>query len=377
MNDTTLGELLSVAASSYEVPPFSGVLEAAGETAVPVRRRLDHPRFVAAGVLLVGAVGGAALWSGHGSGTLTPAAGAVTAGSPAGMRTASNSPANVSGKGHLAAAPGTTDASTGGGPQPFSSGTGLATTALGAVHGQTAPDSVLSGAPGVADGAKVIHTGTLTLTVAQGQVTAVLTAVTGLATGVGGYVSSSTTAESGSAPSGTVVLRVPASAYDTVLTQARTLGTVVATTSSGKDVTTKAADQQARLTALKASRDQFLTILAKAKTIGETLAVQQRVDGAQTQIDQLQGEINVLTNQASYGTLTVSVAQKSPAAVVAEPVHRESGLHKAWKAAVTGFVTGVEALLSRSGRGLVVLLVLLGVAAVLRGAWKVSRRRLV
>ena len=84
-------------------------------------------------------------------------------------------------------------------------------------------------------------------------------------------------------------------------------------------MTAQAADQQARLTALKASRDQFLTILAKAKTIGETLAVQQKVDDAQTQIDQLQGQINVLSSQASYGTLTVTVSQKVAAAVAAKP----------------------------------------------------------
>lgn len=346
MNDATLEELLSTAASSYDVPSFSGVLAAAGESATPVRRRLDHPRLVAAGVLLVAAIGGAALWSGHGSGASTPIAGPVTVGSAGtALRVPSNSAATVVGKGHLAPAPGPSDAV-----------------------------KAMGGAP---DGAKVVHTGTLTLTVAKGQVTAVLTRLTGLATGVGGYVSSSTTAESGSAPSGTVVLRVPAAEYDLVLTQARTLGTVVSTTSSGKDVTAEAADQQARLTALKASRDQFLTILAKAKTIGETLAVQQRVDDAQTQIDQLQGEINVLTNQASYGTLTVSVSQKSPAAVAAKPARRESGLHRAWQRAVTGFVTGVEALLARSGRGLVVLLVLLVLAGVLRAAWKVGRRRLV
>ena len=142
-------------------------------------------------------------------------------------------------------------------------------------------------------------------------------------------------------------------------------------------MTAQAADQQARLTALKASRDQFLTILAKAKTIGETLAVQQKVDDAQTQIDQLQGQINVLASQASYGTLTVTVSQKTPAAVAAKPVHRQNGLSKAWHSAVTGFVTGVEALVARSGRALLVLLVLLVAAVVLRSGWRLGRRRFV
>ena len=77
MNDTTLEELLSTAGSAYEVPEeaFARVLEAAGEAAVvPVRRRFDHPRLAAAGVLLVAAVGGAFLWSGHGGRTATATA---------------------------------------------------------------------------------------------------------------------------------------------------------------------------------------------------------------------------------------------------------------------------------------------------------------
>jgi hypothetical protein len=374
VNDTTLEELLTTAGASYELPDeaFARVLQAAGESAAPAarRRRLDHPRLVAAGVLLVAAVGGTFLGSGHTGGGATTATVAGSAGAD-----------TVKGHGDLA---------------PRSTGGGSATRttdSLGSVYGTSESaggtgQKVVNGpsvpltatgqkADAASDAAKIVHTGTLALTVAKGQVTATLTRVTGLATGVGGYVSSSTTAEAGSKPSGTVVLRVPADSYDTVLTQARTLGTVASTTSAAQDVTAQAADQHARLTALKASRDQFLTILAKAKTIGETLAVQQRVDDAQAQIDQLQGQINVLASQASYGTLTVTVSQKSPAVVATKPTPRQNGLSKAWHRAVNGFVTGVEALVARSGRALLVLLVLLVAAGLLRGAWRLGRRRFV
>jgi hypothetical protein len=231
----------------------------------------------------------------------------------------------------------------------------------------------------VTDAAKIVHTGSLGLTVAKGQVSPVLTRLTSLATGVGGYVSSSTTAESGSRPTGTVVLRVPADSYDTALAQVRTLGTVTSTASAAKDVTGSYTDLQARETALKKTRDHYLTLLAKATTIGETLSVQQRVDDAQTQIDQLQGQINVLGDQASYGTLTVTVSQKAPVVVPPKPapVHHQSGLSKAWHRAVDGFVTGVEALIARSGRAVLVLIVLVVGLVVLRVAWKVGRRRLV
>ena len=385
MNDTRLEDLLSTAGAAYEVPEdaFARVLAAAGESAAPARRRFEHPRLVAAGVLLVAAVGSTFLWSGHdGRSASLLGAGPSAVDFQVGQGRAPLGTLHGPSAGSATGSAGdvvksfSTENGTAGAPAAGAKAAPGLSREQGATTGSLDGSSSTDGAATV-DGAKIVHTGTLTLSVAQGQVSATLTQVTGLATGVDGYVSSSTTAESGRRPSGTVVLRVPAFAYDSVLTQARALGTVISTTSQAQDVTAQAADQQARLTALKASRNQFLTILAKAKTIGETLAVQQRVDDAQTQIDQLQGQINVLASQASYGTLSVSVSQKSPAAVPAKPTHRQSGLSKAWHSAVTGFVTGVEALVARSGRALVVLLVLLVLAGLGRTVWRVGRRRLV
>jgi Domain of unknown function (DUF4349) len=374
LSDETLEELFSEAAAVYEVPAdaFERVLSAAGETAQGGRRRrVPHPRLVAAGVLVIAAVGGASLWHGSGSGVeATPSAvNQDFKDSPALTNPAQdslNSSEKLVGKGDLRAAalpPAEVKAATPG-------------STLAGLHGTTTTFGDDAGGA-TADAAKIVHTGSLTLTVAKGQVTAVLTRLTGLATGVGGYVAKSTTAESGDSPTGTVVLRVPAGLYDTVLDQARGYGTVVSTSSSGVDVTAQVTDQHARLTALTQTRDHYLTLLAKAKTIGETLSVQQRVDDAQTQIDQLQGQINVLADQASYGTLTATVSQKAAAVVATKPAPRQSGLSKAWRRAQNGFVTGVEALIARSGRGLLVLLVLAGTAVVLRLAWRVGRRRLV
>jgi Domain of unknown function (DUF4349) len=371
LSDETLEAWFSATALSYEVPSGAAarVVAAAGETSVPRARRVHHPRLVAAGLLLVAAVGGSAIWAGAGGGS-SPVAGSAPA-----LR--NTTVKDLCSGCHGANGGGATDSL---GAVPAAPPAGTVRVPAAAAPGTLSPVKGLGvttfGAAGT-DGAKIVHTGSLTLQVAKGRVTDVLTRLTDLATGDGGYVSSTTTAEAGSKPSGTVVLRVPAAVFDTVLAQSRALGTVIATTSAGTDVTAEAADQQARMTALKATRDQFLTVLAKAKTIGETLAVQQRVDDTQTQIDQLQGQINVLADQASYGTLTVTVTQHVAAALVAKPVHRQSGLSKAWHSALTGFVTGVEALIARSGRALVVLLVLLVGAVALRVAWRVGRRRLV
>jgi hypothetical protein len=379
VSDETLEAWFAGAASEYEVPAdgFERVLSAAGETASVKRPRFQHPRLVAAAVLIIAAAGGASVWSGMGHhGTATTATRSAAApGAVHGAPNLSQNDAATSGSGS-AAAPARAPAPAAAAPTPFADKSlyGYDATANGLV---AAPRGV-AGA-GVADGAKIVHTGSLGLTVAKGQVSSVITRLTGLATGVGGYVSSSTTAESGTRPTGTVVLRVPAAAYDTALAQARALGTVTSTSSSAKDVTGSYTDLQAREGALKKTRDHYLTLLAKATTVGETLSVQQRVDDAQTQIDQLQGQINLLGDQASYGTLSATVTEKAPAVVTTKPkpVHHQSGMSKAWHRAVDGFVTGVEALIARSGRAVLVLIVLVLGLGVLQAAWKVGRRRLV
>lgn len=384
VSDETLEQWFAAAGSDYQLPAdaFERVLAAAGETSRPGRARFQHPRLAAAAVLIIAAVGGASLWGGFGQGGARHDS--VTAGAALPARAAVHGPSNNGFSTDSTGSAATKDLPAGGAaappavPRPAVPTPARGEASSGGDVAALPPAAGNDAAAGTtADGAKIVHTGTLALTVAKGQVSAVLTRLTGLATGLGGYVSSTSTAEAGSQPSGTVVLRVPAASFDTAVNQARGLGTVTVSTSKGSDVTAQAADQQARLGSLKKTRDQFLLILAKAKTIGETLSVQQRIDDTQSQIDQLQGAINLLADQSSYGTLTVTVTQKAAVLVAATPVHHQSGLSKAWHRAVDGFVTGVEALIARSGRAVLVLIVLVVGLGILRAAWKVGRRRLV
>ena len=122
--------------------------------------------------------------------------------------------------------------------------------------------------------------------------------------------------------------------------------------------------------------DKRWAYLSRAKTIAETLSVQQRVDDVQQQIDRLEGQRRVLANQSDFATVTLSVAEKGAedeAFVKQEP----SGWSKAWDDAKHGFSSGVQGLIGASGRTLLVLLC--GAALLLLGrtGWRLARRRLV
>jgi Domain of unknown function (DUF4349) len=236
------------------------------------------------------------------------------------------------------------------------------------------PPDLPNGAVG--QSAKIQQTGSLTLTVARDKLSRTITQLTALAGAYGGFVANSQTqsgAASGGAPSGNVTLQVPVQSFSTVLTRAETLGKTSGLTTKATDVTGQYVDLQSRITALQASRQQYLTILAKADTVGDVLAVQDQLNAIQSQIEQLQGQLQLLTSQTSYSTLTVTVGERSPAP--APSPLPESGLVRAWHASIGGFVTGVEGVIRIAGPLLFALLLVGAVLAGGRALWRRSQRR--
>jgi hypothetical protein len=197
--------------------------------------------------------------------------------------------------------------------------------------------------------------------------------LTSLAIGSGGFVARTSTqsALSGSPAQGTVTLQVPVGNFGTVVQEVKALGKVASLTTTATDVTGQYVDLQAQITALEDSRQQYLTIMTKATTIGGILAVQSQLDNLQDELEQLQGQLKTLGNETTYSTLTVTLAQKL---ATPPPVKTKSGLLLAWRAAVRGFVAGCEGVIRVAGPLLFALL-LLGVLFVTgRLAWRLARR---
>jgi len=232
----------------------------------------------------------------------------------------------------------------------------------------------------VGQSARVEANGTIDLTIGDGKLEPVLSKLTFLAASVGGFVSSSQ-AQTGAEGSkgtgtGTVVLRVPESTFGTVVTQVQQLGRPTSVTTTATDVTGQYVDLQARINALEASRQQYLTIMSHASSIGDILAVQSQLDTLQSQIEQLQGQLNVLNNETTYGTLSVSLSETGHAPTPPPVARPSSGLGRAWSASVDGFVSGFEWLLRIAGPTLFVLLCLAALAVLGRWGWRATRRRM-
>ena len=246
--------------------------------------------------------------------------------------------------------------------------------AYGHSAGSSAPDRLEP--PIAAAPERIVKTGELDLQVDKGKVSTTLDRLTALATVERGYVADSRTEEAGPEPSGAVTLRVPVDRFEDTVSRARTYGAkVLSLQTTAHDVTSQYVDLSARIRALQKTRSTFLTLLSKASTIGETLAVQQRVDDAQTQIERLQGQRKVLANRSALSTLTVTVDQKTVA--MATTTHEKSGLAEAVDRSVSRFVHGIEAIIAAIGPVLLVLLVLAIGWLVARVGYRLLRRRLV
>jgi hypothetical protein len=225
----------------------------------------------------------------------------------------------------------------------------------------------------VGQSAKIEQTGTLGLVVGRGDLTRTMTRLTALAGAYGGFVANSANQNgSGGAPFGTITLEVPVDNFSTALKQAETYGKTSNVSTKATDVTGQYVDLQARLSALEDSRQQYLTILAKATSIGDILAVQEQLDAIQSQIEQLQGQLQVLTSETSYSTLNVTVSENGPPPRPG-PLP-ESGLVQAWHDSVGGFVAGTEGAVRLAGPLLFALLCLAIVAVGGRLLWRRYQR---
>jgi hypothetical protein len=214
---------------------------------------------------------------------------------------------------------------------------------------------------------KIESNGSIALTVGKGHVESAFSTLTKLATSDGGFVDG-TNAHVGSSTTGkftygTIIVQVPQRNFTGLVAQAQRVGHTTSVSTTSNDVTAQYVDLQAHITALEASRRQYLVIMTKATTINGILAVQSQLDALQSQIEQLQGQLNVLSHETTYGTLTVTVSETGHHSHKTSPL---SGFAKAWHDSVKGFVSGFEWLLRLAGPALFAIIAL-------GGAWVLGK----
>jgi hypothetical protein len=221
---------------------------------------------------------------------------------------------------------------------------------------------------------KIESTGSVSVTVPHGHVESTFAKLSALATQLHGQVEStqanSSAHSSSSFASGTIVLEVPQSTFTRFVTEVEHVGHATSVTTSSNNVTGQYVDLQARIGALNASLAQYLKIMTKATTVTGILAVQDQINSIQSEIEQDQGQLKLLNNEATYASLSVTVAQTGHHALTTR-----SGFSKAWRDSLHGFVEGFEWLVRLAGPALFALLLLGVLYEIVKYSRRAIRRR--
>ena len=251
---------------------------------------------------------------------------------------------------------------TGGGGEVYREASGGGALIASPVTGQDqgASTTPRSGSTVPEVGPKIVQTASVRLSVRSGRFEETIDEARTIATGLGGFVVSSSSSQAGfdRLVRGTLVVRVPGSGYSEAIKALSALGRVEGRQEAGQDVSQEYVDLKARVRQLEAVESQLLELLERAKTVGAALAVERELSQVQLEVEQAKGRLNYLDDQVSFATISLDVHER----LVAAKKNDGSGspIIEAWSTAANGFlaVIGWMLVALATAAPVVVLLVL-------------------
>ena len=143
--------------------------------------------------------------------------------------------------------------------------------------------------------------------------------IAGIADSAGGLVLRSDSHHEGDLLYSTVVIKVPAETFDSVMARLRSLAVKVdSENTSSQDVTEEFVDLEARVKVLDATEQQLLKFLDQTKNVDESLKVYRELGNVRSQIESIKGRMNYLQKSAAMSTITVQVRPQESSAIVQE-----------------------------------------------------------
>lgn len=186
-------------------------------------------------------------------------------------------------------------------------------------------------------GPKIIKTADLSIEVKKDGFTNAFDSASLVAQKYNGFVVSSSTQGSKS-KSGNLLIRVPMESFDLALNDLRDLGTVDSQSVNGQDVTSEFVDLNARLRTWQSQENVLLRLMNKANSINDTMQIQRELQQVQFQVENIKGQLRVLNDQTSLGTIQLDLHE--PGVAVEPPVKAAAkpSLADAWNRAISGFL---------------------------------------
>jgi hypothetical protein len=137
--------------------------------------------------------------------------------------------------------------------------------------------------------------------------------VTQTAADSGGYIIDTQTWFSGGYKYAKIRLGIPSLQFEKSLNVLRDLAIkIVSEKASGQDVSSAYVDLQSKLTNLEATADRVRQFLKDAKTIDDSLRINQQLADLEGQIEQVKGQMRFYEGRSTYSTVTVDLDPQFP-----------------------------------------------------------------
>jgi len=108
-----------------------------------------------------------------------------------------------------------------------------------------------------------------------------------------------------------ITARIPVEKMDEYLVYAKTLGKVNRENKTGTDITDQYCDNVLRLESLRSVQKRYITLLERANSVSDILAVERELERINLEIERLEGRIKQTEQSASFSNITVRFREET------------------------------------------------------------------
>ena len=193
---------------------------------------------------------------------------------------------------------------------------------------------------------------------------------------LGGYFEQIEARTSGSHPSASLTIRVPADRLDELTEKVGGIGNITYRTESQQNVTLQYVDTEARIKALQTEQERLLELLERGDSLTDILEIEDRLSEVRYQLESAASSLRALANQVDYATVTLEVREVEVYTPVEQPGYWEN-IGSGFKSSLQSIGSFFKDLFSGLIIGLpyLLLLVVLPVVIVLLIVRRIKRRR--
>lgn len=193
----------------------------------------------------------------------------------------------------------------------------------------------------------------------------------------GGYVETSMLTDRGRQRMFTIVLRIPAARFESVLQHVQGLANVIALNQRADDVTDRFYDMRGNLETRRIEEDRILALIEIAEDIHELLALETRLSNTRLAIENYVAQLTNMAGQIAYSTINITLTDIADNTIPVPGPSMGDRIGGAFGDSVNGVVNAFQNFVVFMAGAIIPMLLLGLIAYTVYKAVRILRRRLI